>query len=77
MPSIGWDWLETLPAGRLRYAARLRAYVVQRIYLNGPAANLEFPDVDDFEHHIESTLLAAGLIDISEIGGVPRWSRRD
>ncbi|MDX6240884.1 hypothetical protein [Pseudonocardia sp.] len=77
MPSIGWDWLETLPAGRLRYAARLRAYVVQRIYLNGPAANLEFPDVDDFEHHIESTLLAAGLIDISEIGGVRRWSRRD
>jgi hypothetical protein len=74
-PAIGWEWLSTLPDDQLRQPAKLMAYLVQRIYLNGPTERLGFPDLHDPEQHIERCLAAAGLIDINDVRGICRWRR--
>jgi len=73
---VGWSWLATLPSDDLREPARLMAYLVQKIYLNGPASSLGFPDIEDPELGIETALASAGLIEISNLNGIRRWHRR-
>ncbi len=73
MPDQGWGWSQNLPEPE-RTAAQVLAYIVQRIYANGPVKMLHPPDGGD-GHRVVAALKDAQLIRTYERGGIARWER--
>lgn len=68
-----WEWVSGL-SHRGRSAARVAAYIVSNIYLNGPISRILLLD-EEAGVEVVAAMEAAGLLRQYELRGVKRWER--